>query len=38
MFITGSPGGPDSTGALFVVATARTASGEASVSMNWEEQ
>lgn len=38
MFITGTPGGADSTGALFVVATARTASGEASVSMNWEEQ
>jgi hypothetical protein len=38
MFITGSPGSIESTGALFVVATARTASGEASASINWEEQ
>ena len=38
MFITGQPGSIESTGALFVVATARTASGEASVSINWEEQ
>jgi hypothetical protein len=38
MFITGQPGSIESTGALFVVATARTASGEASVSLNWEEQ
>jgi hypothetical protein len=38
MFITGSPGSIESTGALFVVATARTASGEASASLNWEEQ
>lgn len=38
MFITGQPGSIASTGALFVVATARTASGEASASINWEEQ
>jgi hypothetical protein len=38
MFITGQPGSIESTGALFVVATARTASGEASMSVNWEEQ
>jgi hypothetical protein len=38
MFITGQPGSIASTGALFVVATARTASGEASTSINWEEQ
>jgi hypothetical protein len=38
MFITGQPGSIESTGALFVVATARTASGEASASINWEEQ
>lgn len=38
MFITGTPGSIESTGALFVVATARTASGEASASLNWEEQ
>jgi hypothetical protein len=38
MFITGQPGSIASTGALFVVATARAASGEASASINWEEQ
>lgn len=38
MFITGQPGSIESTGALFVVATVRTASGEASASINWEEQ
>lgn len=38
MFITGQPGSIESTGALFVVATARTASGEAMASINWEEQ
>lgn len=38
MFITGQPGSIESTGALFVVATARTASGEAIASINWEEQ
>lgn len=38
MFITGQPGSIESTGALFVVATARTASGEASASITWEEQ
>lgn len=38
MFITGQPGSIESTGALFVVATARAASGEASASINWEEQ
>lgn len=38
MFITGQPGSIESTGALFVVASARTASGEASASITWEEQ
>jgi hypothetical protein len=38
MFITGQPGSIESTGALFVVATSRVASGEASASINWEEQ
>jgi hypothetical protein len=38
MFITGQPGSVESTGGLFVVATARTASGEASASITWEEQ
>jgi hypothetical protein len=38
MFITGQPGSIESTGGLFVVATARTASGEASASITWEEQ
>lgn len=38
MSITGQPGSIESTGALFVVATARTASGEASASITWEEQ
>jgi hypothetical protein len=38
MFITGNPGSIESTGALFVVATARGASGVALASLNWEEQ
>jgi hypothetical protein len=38
MFITGPPGSDFNTGALFVVATARTGSGLASVTLNWEEQ
>jgi hypothetical protein len=38
MFITGPPGTDFNTGALFVMATARTGSGLASVTLNWEEQ
>jgi hypothetical protein len=38
MFITGPPGTNFNTGALFVMATARTGSGLASVTLNWEEQ
>jgi hypothetical protein len=38
MFITGAPGSPFNTGALFVVATARVGSGVASAMLNWEEQ
>lgn len=38
MFITGIPGGIQATGALFVVASARSASGEALANINWEEQ
>lgn len=38
MFITGAPGTIASTGALFVVASARVGSGEASANINWEEQ
>jgi hypothetical protein len=38
MFITGAPGSQFNTGALFVMATARTGSGIASAMLNWEEQ
>jgi hypothetical protein len=38
MFITGQPGTVNNSGALFVVATARTGSGVASATLNWEEQ
>lgn len=38
MFITGAPGSPFNTGALFVMATARVGSGLASAMLNWEEQ
>ena len=38
MYITGAPGTPLNSGALFVVATARGASGVASATLNWEEQ
>jgi hypothetical protein len=38
MFITGKPGTVFNSGALFVVATARSASGVASATLNWEEQ
>jgi hypothetical protein len=38
MFITGPPGSDFNTGGLFVMATARTGSGLASVTLNWEEQ
>jgi hypothetical protein len=38
MFITGRPGTINNSGALFVMATSRTASGVASVTLNWEEQ
>jgi hypothetical protein len=38
MFITGRPGTVFNSGALFVVATARTSSGVASATLNWEEQ
>lgn len=38
MFITGPPGSQFNTGALFVMATARTGSGIASAMLNWEEQ
>lgn len=38
MFITGKPGTVNNSGALFVVATARGASGVASATINWEEQ
>ncbi len=38
MFITGPPGSEFNTGALFVMATARTGSGIASAMLNWEEQ
>jgi hypothetical protein len=38
MFITGMPGTVYNSGALFLVATARTGSGVASATLNWEEQ
>ena len=38
MFITGAPGTQNNSGALFVMATSRAASGVASVTLNWEEQ
>jgi hypothetical protein len=38
MFITGAPGTVYNSGALFLVATARTGSGVASATLNWEEQ
>ena len=38
MFITGRPGTINNSGALFVMATSRAASGMASVTLNWEEQ
>ena len=38
MFITGAPGTSFNTGALFVMATARSGSGIASALLNWEEQ
>jgi hypothetical protein len=38
MFITGKPGTAFNSGAVFVVATARTGSGVASATLNWEEQ
>ncbi len=38
MYITGAPGTQLNSGALFVVATARGASGVASATLNWEEQ
>ena len=38
MFITGRPGTVFNSGALFVMAIARTASGDASATLNWEEQ
>jgi hypothetical protein len=38
MFITGPPGTIYNSGALFVVASSRAASGVASATLNWEEQ
>lgn len=38
MFIAGKPGTMNNSGALFLVATARTGSGVASATFNWEEQ
>jgi hypothetical protein len=38
MFITGMPGTVYNSGALFLVATARTGTGVASATLNWEEQ
>jgi hypothetical protein len=38
MFIAGMPGTVYNSGALFLVATARTGSGVASATLNWEEQ
>ena len=38
MFIAGRPGTMNNSGALFVMATSRAASGVASVTLNWEEQ
>jgi hypothetical protein len=38
MFITGAPNTSFNTGALFVMATARSGSGIASAMLNWEEQ
>ena len=38
MFITGAPGTVYNSGALFLVATARTGSGIASATLSWEEQ
>jgi len=38
MFITGPPGSQFNTGTLFVMATARTGSGIAGATLNWEEQ
>jgi len=38
MFIAGAPGTSFNTGALFVMATARSGSGIASAMLNWEEQ
>jgi hypothetical protein len=38
MFITGKPDTAFNSGAVFVVATARTGSGVASATLNWEEQ
>ena len=38
MFIMGAPGTGSSTGALFVMGTARVGSGVASAMLNWEEQ
>ena len=38
MFIAGRPGTINNSGALFVMATSRAASGVASVTLNWEEQ
>lgn len=38
MFITGKPGTVFNSGALFVVATARTDTGVAGATINWEEQ
>lgn len=38
MYIAGPPASFFNTGALFVMATARGASGEASATLNWEEQ
>ena len=37
-FISGIPGSPFNTGAVFVTAKARTASGYINATLNWEEQ
>lgn len=38
MYIAGPPSGLSNSGGLFVMATARAGSGEANVTLNWEEQ
>lgn len=37
-FISGIPGSPFNTGAVFITAKARTASGYINATLNWEEQ